>query len=235
MCCALPAASAFPRDDQNAIFTHRSDVRDVRDVRDAQYVEDEVEGGPARRRGSAAASPVISDHMYTSVLPRFELHAPTPHSAPPQHLHNNPIPRHSLVMADLATNSTNYPAPEEEDHAWKESLTATEHFTIIETKTGSKHYKCRRCRKSFWGSASRCYQHLTGDGSDVARCTAHDIPAAVIRGLMEAQSKKRRERAEQNEAAQQAKRFAAASTSQSAQTGSSGRAVSNTPVRCFSS
>jgi hypothetical protein len=59
--------------------------------------------------------------------------------------------------------------------AWKQSTNPVDHFRI--TGTGAnKSINCKWCPKEFKGSGSRCYVHLTGDGSGVSTCPHVPIP-----------------------------------------------------------
>ena len=46
------------------------------------------------------------------------------------------------------------------------------HFEIVTRNGKNKLYKCKYCDKEFSGTGTRCYVHLTGDGTGVARSSS---------------------------------------------------------------
>lgn len=78
-----------------------------------------------------------------------------------------------------------------------------DHCTVLESlKSGQKHYKCNYCGQDFKGTATRCYIHLTGDGSGVARCL--EVEDAVITALKAAKAAKSAQQARKRKAAEDA-------------------------------
>jgi len=69
------------------------------------------------------------------------------------------------------------------------SSNPTDHFKVLETLNhGQKHLKCNYCNLQFKGTGTRCYVHLTGEGSGVSACTA--VPENVITCIKAAKAKK---------------------------------------------
>ena len=88
------------------------------------------------------------------------------------------------------------------------SSNPTDHFKVLETLNhGQKHFKCNYCNLQFKGTGTRCYVHLTGEGSGVSACTA--VPENVITCIKAAKAKKQADsnrKRQASEAAAESKR-----------------------------
>ena len=62
------------------------------------------------------------------------------------------------------------------------------HFEIVTRNGKNKLYKCKYCDKEFSGTGTRCYVHLTGDGTGVARCSS--VPEDVVRACKAAKAER---------------------------------------------
>ena len=60
-------------------------------------------------------------------------------------------------------------APPSSEDGWKTSTNPVDHCLIVSETQHTKNFKCRHCFKEFSGSATRCYEHLTGDRGKSAR------------------------------------------------------------------
>ena len=76
-------------------------------------------------------------------------------------------------------------APANEE-AWKESTNPVDHCEVVAKKTNTTDYKCKHCNHTFSGTKTRCYVHLTGDGSGVRKCSK--CPVEVQRALKAAKA-----------------------------------------------
>jgi hypothetical protein len=116
------------------------------------------------------------------------------------------------------------------------SSNPTDHFKVLETLNhGQKHFKCNYCNLQFKGTGTRCYVHLTGEGSGVSACTA--VPENVITCIKAAKTKKQADsnrKRQASEAAAESKRQRRESVpggSSSVPTGSGGGSVRSSQVR----
>jgi hypothetical protein len=78
------------------------------------------------------------------------------------------------------------------------SSNAADHCTVLQTLKNGKRYKCNYCPAEFSGSGTRCYIHLTGNGSDVAQCSA--VSEQIVTVLKAAKAKKDAERNQKRKA-----------------------------------
>jgi hypothetical protein len=71
--------------------------------------------------------------------------------------------------------------------AWKRSTNPLDHCDVVTRKTNTTDYMCKHCNHTFSGTKTRCYVHLTGDGTGVRQCSK--CPAEVQRALKAAKAK----------------------------------------------
>jgi hypothetical protein len=71
--------------------------------------------------------------------------------------------------------------------AWKRSTNPLDHCDVVTKKTNTTDYMCKHCNHTFSGTKTRCYVHLTGDGTGVRQCSK--CPAEVQRALKAAKAK----------------------------------------------
>jgi hypothetical protein len=116
------------------------------------------------------------------------------------------------------------------------SSNPTDHFKVLEALNhGQKHFKCNYCNLQFNGTSTRCYVHLTGEGSGVSAFTA--VPENVITCIKAAKTKKQADsnsKCQALEAAAESKRQRRESVpggSSSVPTGSGGGSVRSSQVR----
>lgn len=55
--------------------------------------------------------------------------------------------------------------------AWKRSTNPLDHCDVVTKKTNTTDYMCKHCNHTFSGTKTRCYVHLTGDGTGVRQCS----------------------------------------------------------------
>jgi hypothetical protein len=79
------------------------------------------------------------------------------------------------------------------------SSKATDHFQVVATHNhGQNTFKCNYCNKTFKGTGTRCYVHLTGENSDVSQCMS--VPAAVVNAVKAAKAAKTAEKTQKRKA-----------------------------------
>lgn len=101
------------------------------------------------------------------------------------------------------------------------------HFEIVTRNGKNKVYRCNYCDKEFNGTGTRCYVHLTGDGTGVGRCDK--VPADVVQACKAVKAKKDADASLKRKAAEDAaerKRLRASQGSSGTPTGPTSKAPS---------
>jgi hypothetical protein len=90
-----------------------------------------------------------------------------------------------MNLMSLSSAASAQPPNEE----WKKSTNPVDQKKIVSKLANGNSFNCKYCAKQFNGSATRCYVHLTGEGTRVAKCT--ECPKETVLSLTAEQAKRK--------------------------------------------